>query len=161
MNSIALHRQHQRLVWLLGRTALAAKDDLELQSHWAQYACIRAAGFMENALGEVYADYARRCSNTKVGNYVTAAVMAIQNPKAQKFSETARRFSPEWCDELEAFLDENGRRDALNSIMANRHLIAHGQDSGITVVRVTEYLTKCVEIVEFIEAQCGIPEVGA
>jgi hypothetical protein len=49
---------------------------------------------------------------------------------------------------------DQGRKEAIDSIMANRHAIAHGRDSGITVVRVVSYLDKCVEIIEFIEAQC-------
>lgn len=160
MRLLPLVRQHQRLKWLVDQTAVAANGDLELQSHWAQYACVRAAGFMENALGEVYSDYARRCSNINVGNYVAASVTAIQNPKASRFTETARRFSPEWAEGMDAFLDLGGRREALNSIMTNRHLIAHGRDSDITIVRVREYLEKCIEIVEFIETQCGTQEVG-
>lgn len=160
MKSPQLVRQHQRLTWLIDRTTAAANGELELQSHWAQYACVRAAGFMENALGELYSDYARRCSNAKVGSYVTASVSAVQNPKAARFSETARRFSPEWAEEMDEFLNVDGRREALNSIMTNRHRIAHGEDSDITVVRVRQYLEKCVEIVEFIEGQCRTEEIG-
>ena len=156
MRTRELTRQHQKLEWLLKKTKEASGEDLELQAHWARYVCVRAAGFMENALGEVYSEYARRCGNTKVSNFVSASVSSIQNPKAQRFLDTAGQFSREWSEELEAFLDQNGRRDAVNSIMANRHLIAHGQDSGITIVRVTEYLEKCIEVIEFIETQCGV-----
>ena len=66
------------------------------------------------------------------------------------------RLSREWGEELEEFLGENGRKDAIDAIMANRHLIAHGQDAGITVVRVKEYLDKCIQVLEFIEMQCGL-----
>jgi hypothetical protein len=51
-------------------------------------------------------------------------------------------------------LEQNKRKDAIDSIMANRHQIAHGKDVGITVARVKEYLEKVVEIVDFIEVQC-------
>jgi hypothetical protein len=51
-------------------------------------------------------------------------------------------------------MSQNGRKDAIDSIMNNRHLIAHGKDSGITVARVNDYLRKCIEVIEFIEAQC-------
>lgn len=155
MNSPELIRQRQKLDWLIGNTTQAANAELELQAHWAQYLCVRVAGFMENALGEMYSEYARRCANAKVANYVAAAVSAIQNPRAGRFVETARKFDPAWADELEAFLEQEGRKDALNSIMTNRHLIAHGADSGITMARVNEYFEKCIQIVEFVESQCG------
>jgi hypothetical protein len=78
----------------------------------------------------------------------------MQNPNAQRFVETARAFRPSWANALEQFLAEEGRKEAIDSVMANRHLIAHGRDSGITVARVNEYLEKCVEVIEFIEVQC-------
>jgi hypothetical protein len=79
----------------------------------------------------------------------------VQNPKASKFIETARTFDPSWVDDLEAFLASGGRKDAIDAIMSNRHLVAHGKDSGISLARVRDYLMKSDEVVEFIEGQCG------
>lgn len=91
-----------------------------------------------------------------MANFVEATLARVQNPKANRFVETARAFDPAWIDSLTAFLDEEGRRDAIDAIMSNRHLIAHGKDSGISLVRVKEYLKKSVEVVEFIELQCAV-----
>ena len=77
-----------------------------------------------------------------------------QNPKAARFIETAQAFKKIWGEELEAFMNQEGRKDAIDPIMNNRHLIAHGKDSGITVARANDYLKKCVEVIEFIETQC-------
>ena len=57
---------------------------------------------------------------------------------------------------LEAFLDENDgrRRNAIDSIMNNRHLIAHGRSSSISVARVREYFTAINEVADFLERQC-------
>lgn len=155
MRTRELVRQHDRIRQLLAKTDSASDGDLELQSYWAQYVCIRVAGFMENALAEVYSEYARVSSNQKVASFVSGTVSKIQNPNAQRVFETARKFSADWSDELESFLASEGRREALNSIMTNRHQIAHGRDSDITIPRVRDYLKKCVEIVDFLERQCG------
>lgn len=56
---------------------------------------------------------------------------------------------------LDVFLDQNGRRDAIDSAMANRHQIAHWGYSGITVARVRDYLDKSIEVIDFIENQCS------
>jgi hypothetical protein len=109
---------------------------------------------MENAIAEIYSEYARHSANEPVANYVAATVLRIQNPKAQRFLETAKAFRPTWAEELEHFLGEDGRKEAIDAIMANRHLIAHGRDAGITVARVREYLEKCVQVIEFLENQC-------
>lgn len=70
--------------------------------------------------------------------------------------DTVRAFDQAWANELEIFLDNDSasRKDAIDSIMANRHLIAHGRNTSISVARVRDYLDKAVEVIEFIETQC-------
>ena len=156
MHSRKLHARLQRLNALIEKTTPASGDDLELQSHWGRYLCVLVAGFMENAIGEVYAEFAHKGGNELVANFVSIHVLKIQNPKAQRFIETAHAFKTEWGHELEKFLDQNGRKDAIDAIMNNRNLIAHGENAGISVVQVKQYLEKCIEVVEFLEVQCGL-----
>jgi hypothetical protein len=117
--------------------------------------CVLAAGVIENAHREIYSEFAQKASAPAVAAFVARTLGQVQNPNATKFLETARAFSILWGDQLEAFLDEDGgrRREAINSIMANRHQIAHGRPSGITVVRVKDYLSHCIQVFEFIESQ--------
>jgi hypothetical protein len=154
MQNQALKRQLQALEALLKSTTEASQSNLELQGHWARYLCILVAGFLENALVEVYSDYTTKTSAPSVAKFTITALSRIQNPNATRFVETARAFNDQWATDLSIFLDQNGRRDAVDGIMANRHLIAHGRTSGISVVRVQDYLKKCVEVVAFIEGQC-------
>jgi RiboL-PSP-HEPN len=88
-------------------------------------------------------------------NSIGARLASVQNPNAQRFLEIVGAFDDTWRINLESFLAENGRKDAIDSIMANRNQIVHGKDSGITLVRVNQYLEKCVEVIDFLEAQCG------
>lgn len=152
----SLESQHRRLIWLLEQAASFDNSQLELQAHWARYLCVLSAGFLENALTEVYSEYAKACASVNVANFVSARLSRIQNPKAGRFLETAQGFDKSWGHGLDEFLSLGGRREAIDAIMSNRHLIAHGKDSGISLIRVKEYLKKSVEVVEFIEKQCGI-----
>ena len=156
MHNRKLNSQLQRLRSLIERTAAASDGDLELQGHWGCYLCILVAGFLENAIGEIYAEFAHNVGSEPVANFVAKRVLRIQNPKAQRFIETAGTFKKEWANDLGVFLDQEGRKDAIDGIMNNRHLIAHGQSAGISVVRVKDYLDKCIEVVDFIENQCGL-----
>ena len=67
----------------------------------------------------------------------------------------ASAFSDTWGSELQAFANENGRREAIDSIMVHRHLIAHGkyQDSRISLAQLKDYLKKAVEVLVLIESQ--------
>lgn len=158
MHSRLLASQHQRLAWLLGQAKHFNSEQFELQAHWARYLCVLAAGFIENALADIYSAYARSAASPSISNYVEATLGKVQNPKSKIFFQTAWAFNTEWEDTLKEFLDKDGRREAIDSIMANRHLIAHGKDSGISLVRVSEYLEKSVQVIEFIENQCGITQ---
>ena len=156
MKSRPLISQKQRIDWLIAEASRFQGDQLELQAHWARYLCILAAGFLENALSEVYSKYAKASANPQVSNYVEAVLGKIQNPKTGKFLDTARAFDRSWEESLSSFICNDGRKDAIDAIMSNRHLIAHGKDSGISLARVQEYFKKSIEVIEFIERQCGL-----
>lgn len=128
-------------------------------THWGRYMCIMAAGFLESALQTVYRNYARRASDRNIANYVSGQLRRVRNPDAGRFVELARAFSLDWANELSAFLDQNGRRTAINEIQRHRNLNAHDQQSEITLAEVRAYLPKCVEVIDFIENQClGLPQ---
>jgi len=156
MQSRELARQLQRLRDLLKRTQEACGNNIEMQSHWAKYLCVLTAGFLENALKGIYTDHAHRVVSMPIANFVSSNLSQIRNPKIQKFFDIAGAFKETWKIELENFADLNGRREAIDSIMNQRHLIAHGQshNSNITISQVKDYLDKSVEIIEFIEKQC-------
>jgi len=156
MRLLSLSSQHQRLHWLISQASQFENDQFELQAHWARYVCVLASGFLENALVEVYSHYARSCANPVVANFVESTLGKIQNPKASRFLQTAGAFNKTWEESLGVFLSSEGRKEAIDAIMANRHLIAHGKDSGITLARMKEYLSKSIEVIEFIEQQCDI-----
>lgn len=156
MQNRELNRQLQRLRSLLARTSLAT-EDIELQGHWGRYVCVVAAGFVENGLRAVFSDFASSASSPKVARYVSERLDGVTNPKAQRFVDVARAFSPEWEAELDSFLnmDAEVRKNAIDSIMANRNQIAHGRTVGITVAQVSRHLDRCVEVLAFIERQCA------
>jgi hypothetical protein len=153
MKNLEISKQIARIKSLVQRTQTATSGDLELQSHWAKYLCILGAGLLENALHAIFIEYVERCSNIPVARFAGEELRYLQNPKTQRFVETARAFREDWAVQLEAFVDADGRKDAIDSIMALRHQIAHGKDVGVTVSRVNTCLEKSIEVLEFLEQQ--------
>jgi len=151
-----LNKQFQHIDWLSKCSLDACGDNIEMLSHWARYLCVLSAGFLENALQIIYSDFVNGSATESVQNYAISRLLLIHNPKTRRFIETARAFKKDWGNDLEIFVNKEGRREAIDSIMQNRHLIAHGQSSAITIVRVRDYLRKAVVVVEFIERQCGL-----
>ena len=141
----------------MSRTRTATWEDIELQGHWGRYICILAAGLLENSIREIYSEYVRSASSPQVSSYATASLQNILNPNSNRFVQIAGSFSQEWGRALEDFLNANEgeRKDAIDSIINNRHQIAHGRNTSISVVRVGNYLERAVEVLDFIEAQCS------
>jgi len=137
------------------KTHQACGDDIEMQSHWAKYLCIIVAGLLENAIKAIYTDFVIQKAPRPIADYASSNLSKIQNPKSSKFIEVAKSFKLSWGDELKDFLEQEGRADAIDSIMQNRHQIAHGKSSDITIARLKEYLQKAKEVLDFIEEQCN------
>lgn len=159
MRQAELARQHaelRSLIRRIGHNPLLREGELELHSHWAKYLCILTAGFLENSLRLSFAAYVRKQAAPRVADFVDSRLARIQNPKAQNVMDLSRAFDAAWAKELEKFLDDDNRRDAIDSIMNNRHQIAHGRHSSITVARVDQYLRRIADVVTFLERQLGL-----
>ena len=152
-----LNSQLQKLNDLIVATKSLPIDDVELQGHWGKYLCVLVAGFLENALANIYIEFSSRASAPQVASFTSNMLKRVNNPKASKFVEIAYCFKKEWGQELENYLKQNPEiKDAVDSIMANRHLIAHGKSTSISIGRVKEYLMRSIKLLDFIEKQCNI-----
>ena len=131
-----------------------------LQSHWGRYLCVMAASFLENAIQAIYEDYAYSAAGGNVAQYVSHQIaFTIGSANADSIVRTTRAFSEIWARELRLFLADDDRQSAINAIVSQRNLIAHGEQSSISPLQVQEYLTKAVSVIDFIENQClGLPQ---
>lgn len=81
MRNRELSRQIQQLNALITRTDQASAGDVEMQSHWAKYICVLSAGLLENALPELYAEYAQGSASPAIALYVRTSVSKIRKPQ--------------------------------------------------------------------------------
>ncbi|MDE2861467.1 MAG: HEPN domain-containing protein [Chloroflexota bacterium] len=155
MRNRELASQLDSLKSLLAVTDTATGGNIELVGHWGRYLCVLTAGFLENALREVFSEFVRNAASPQVASFATRRLERISNPKSGRFIETAQSFDFVWASDLEDFLNADGgrRRNAIDSIMSNRNRIAHGESVQVSVGRVREYLPGCIQVVEFIENQ--------
>ncbi|MBM3235830.1 hypothetical protein FJZ31_05980 [Candidatus Poribacteria bacterium] len=131
----------------------ALPEDFELQSHWAKYLCVLVSGFLETSVRAIYSQYAHKRAAPNVANYVTRRLDSFQNPNMTKIINLTNSFNPGWGDSLRE-KTEGELKNAIDSICANRNLIAHGRDSGITYARINDWYQDAIEVVELIEKQC-------
>ena len=153
MNDIQVVQYQKRLEYLFRQIGLLT-DNLELQSHWARYLCVLVSGFLEISIRSVYTAYAKGSLSPYVANFVESHLERLQNPNMEKIASLVGSFSPQWESDLRTATDGE-LKDAVDSIVANRNRIAHGEDVGITYARVRDYYSRIVRVLEFVERQCA------
>jgi len=156
MKIVEIHSQIQKLQGLFKKSEDISKIDFETQSHWAKYLCVLSAGLLENALPLIFSEYSKKRSDKQVSNFVLWQLSKIQNPKAEKYLDVTKSFDESWGNRLKDFLEEEGKGSAIDSIMSNRHNIAHGKKSDITIAQLKEYFNKSIRVLEFLEKQSSI-----
>jgi hypothetical protein len=77
----------------------------------------------------------------------------FQNPKMGRILELVAKFSLEWRRELDNLDDEI--TSAVNSIVSNRNLIAHGQDTSVTFSMVKHWYEGVNKLIAIIYQQAN------
>ncbi|MBS0017870.1 MAG: hypothetical protein KFF72_16235 [Arthrospira sp. SH-MAG29] len=152
MKNVTVVRYKQQLDDLFKKIS-QLPEDTEMQSHWSRYLCIRVSGFLEVSVRSIYSQYAKDKASPFVANYIEKQLSGFQNPNMQKILNIAGSFNPEWSDELGKFV-QGEIKDAIDSIVVNRNKIAHGDNVGITYVRIKAYYQNAVKLVDMLEKLC-------
>lgn len=150
--NIELTKQYKKIENLIKKAKTLEPDD-ELRSHLAKYLCVLSSGFIENAIYHAFSDIAQRsCSPSIVLTYTKGHLFRIQNTNTEKIKEITKSFNPDWwANGLRDFLQTDNKGEAINYIFKDRHNIAHGRDSDITIDKLEEYLRKTVQVIKYLE----------
>ena len=145
-------REKQRLDSVFSLVKQMRLDE-EVLSHWAKYLCVLTSGFVENALRLILHDYATKHANETVASYVSERIEGLTNLNDEKISQLLGSFSPIWRDTFIRVRSPK-QKDAIDSVVANRHLIAHGRSVGLTLARMKVYYDEISQAVKIIDENC-------
>lgn len=129
-------------------------DETQLQADLARYLCILVSGFLEQAIRHVLGRYAVDRGHPRIGRYVERQLSSFTNANSKKLIDLVGGFDAQWRTELADYLVDE-RKDAIDSVVANRHNIAHGQDVGLTYRRIADYYAHVKDTIHFLEAQAS------
>ncbi len=142
-------RQRDRLNSTFGRISNIDQDATETRADFAKYLCVRVSGFLETSISALLKAYAVQQSGPKIAHFIAAELDRFQNAKKDKILMLFVQFDATWRADLETYLiDEEAA--ALGTIVANRHKIAHGEDSTLTYMRVKEHWQVVQRVVDHI-----------
>ena len=77
----------------------------------------------------------------------------ITNLNEERIGQLLGAFSSEWRDKFTGKRTE-AQKAAIDSVIANRHSIAHGQSVSLTLARMKEYYTEVVKTITMIDEEC-------
>ncbi len=110
------------------------------------------SGFLENAVEVLLVEYTSKRADDKVRQFVSKELGQFQNPKFGKIADVLGKFSSEWKTNVESWTTEENK-DAVNSVVANKNQIAHGQSTGISLATIKEYYERVVDFVTNLESR--------
>lgn len=129
-------------------TKISAITDPRDQQEWSKYLCVLTSGFIEQSLRSLLADYIKNNASKKVQNYFDKHIGNLTNCKTEKIITILSKFDSHWAAKFQAEIQrlspiDREIKDSIDTIVANRHLIAHGKNGGITYTRVNGYYQFC------------------
>ncbi|MGJ5151172.1 HEPN domain-containing protein [Bradyrhizobium sp. HKCCYLR1023] len=140
----------KKIEYLLGK--IKDIDDDYLRSHIANYVCVLLSGLLEAAIREIISACSERTSAPRMSSFVKSRMDGFRNPDIEKITALLSSFDRAITERLESFWDEE-IKDAIGSIVGNRHLIAHGRDTTVTYSRVSEWHGCAKKFIHFLEAE--------
>jgi len=145
---LEVHRLQKKLDATLARGP-AASADIEVQADFAKYACVLVSGFLENAVVALLLDVAQQRSAPEVAFFVERQLDYWTSPTTEKIVQLLGDFSPDWRRAAEDYLVDE-RKAAVNSLVALRHKIAHGESVGTSIAQVKAYYAAVLGVVTFV-----------
>lgn len=147
-----ISREKERLDNIFDRVSHLEADE-ELMAHWAKYLCILTSGFIENSLRMILIRYVTDKACPEVCNFIESSVKGITNLNDEKIMQLLGAFSSKW---RERFIQKRTdmQKSAIDSVIANRHLIVHGRSVGLTVARMKDYYREVVKAISLIDEEC-------
>jgi hypothetical protein len=135
---------------------ISTLNNAQIESQWATYLCIRVSGLLETSIQSIYTSYCENKAHPNIIKYVLSVFKArrSQNMKPETLLNLAGAFNEHWRIELESYLLEEGRKDAIESIVNLRNNAAHGGTQSTTYSYAKDYYKKVWEVIVFIDNQC-------
>jgi len=113
------------------------------------------SGYIEDSVKELFSAYTIERTPTRIFNYVSAQLKYFQTADTEKIGALVSKFDDAWLSSLNNFLTDE-RKAAVNSVVGNRHRIAHGLDVAVTMSQLSQWYPKVNEVIDHLAHLCTI-----
>jgi hypothetical protein len=148
INKVPAHRSRLEATFERAKTV----SDLQVQADLARHLCVLVAGYLEQSTRHILGEYSSEKSHPAVSRYVERRLGFFSNANCQKLCDLVGDFDAGSRVRLEEFL-VGERKDAIDSVVANRHQIAHGGSVGVTLMTIQTWGERVEETVGFLTSE--------
>lgn len=125
---------------------LANSSDVELASYFSAFLVVLLSGMYEDCVEHLLALRAAKAGDVELAQYVSKTIGEIfRNPTFGKIVEILGKFSQQYADQLRTSVQPQDAQ-ALDNVVSNKNLIAHGRPSQATL-RDVEKFHKSVSVI--------------
>lgn len=126
-------------------------DDDELRAELTKHLCVLCSGLLEVSCRDIIARYAKPRTDATVFRFVESRIGDLQSATIGNMHSLLSSFDPSRAETwLVGLTDE--QRDSVDSIVNNRHQIAHGRSIGLSFDVLNRYRSAANQVVASIEA---------
>lgn len=127
--------------------------DPVIKAYLTYYLCIRVSGFIEDCVRSIFSDYADANSQNAVTTFVVEKLRKFPNPTWSAIVSLAKDFNDNWSVQLKANVSKT-YSDAVDTIVSNRNIIAHGGTSSITLSELKTYYKNVLNVIDELDKTC-------
>jgi hypothetical protein len=114
-----------------------------MRAELTKYLCVLASGLLEVSARDILARYTVKRASPQVRRYVKAQLEYMQSAKVNNLTELMASFDPGAATAWRSSLSDE-QVDSIDSIVNNRHQIAHGRSIGLSFDVFTRYHAQAV-----------------
>lgn len=129
-------RLESRISLLL--SVIPVVPDDELRAELTKHFCVLASGLLEVSCREILGKYTLKRSSPSVRRFVESRLEDFQSAKVGNILNLLREFDPSGADRWRATLSDE-EAASIDSIVGNRHQIAHGRSIGLSFDAMKRY----------------------
>lgn len=130
--------------------AVRFEGEPDTQADYARYLCVLVTGFLEQSVVRVVLDYVNALGDPSLSRYVAETLRRPGSMQAQEILRLVGSFNEDWRTQLGQKLTTR-HREAIGSVYASRHKIAHGEDVDLAYRQVRGDYDLVLEAIQFLE----------
>jgi hypothetical protein len=139
-----------------GRIQQIDVGQIELRADFARYLCVLVSGYLDQTIRDMTAEFVKLRSQPVIADLVVKLTDRTTNLKSSKLREHVLMIDRTWEAQLDLLLVDRTKA-ALDSVVALRHRIAHGQSADVTLARMLDYYVEIKKCIAGLRAIMGLP----